>query len=199
LPEKPLISSTSGEKKLDDKRRQYDEGWKHVQIDHSHHHHHRPLHNPFREIQSTGGESLLPEKPIISSTSGEKKLDEKRRHTTKVGSMSKLITSEGDKDSTSLHDAINKRDLGAMLRMLGEGAPKDEVNKFGQTPLFVAAENGLMEMVRHLVIRRRSPAAMVVLLCMVVLYAVTWRWWSTCWSKGRRRDKVLIGGSTAVC
>ncbi len=67
--------------------------------------------------------------------------------------MSKLINSDDDKDSRSLHDAINDGDLEAVLRMLGEGASKDEMYN-GQTPLFVAAEKGWLEIVQCLVTRR---------------------------------------------
>jgi ankyrin repeat protein len=58
--------------------------------------------------------------------------------------MSKLISSD-DKNSRSLHDAIDKGDLEATMRMLAEGTSKDEVNRFGETPLYVAAGKGHLE------------------------------------------------------
>jgi ankyrin repeat protein len=68
--------------------------------------------------------------------------------------MSKLISSEDNENSRSLHAAINEGDLEAALRMLGEGASKDEVNEVnssGQSPLYAAADKGWLEIVQCLV------------------------------------------------
>jgi hypothetical protein len=64
--------------------------------------------------------------------------------------MSKLISSD-DKKNESLHDAINDGDLEAVLRVLGEGASKDEVNEVnssGETALWIAADKGQTETIK---------------------------------------------------
>jgi ankyrin repeat protein len=66
--------------------------------------------------------------------------------------MSNLISSTCQ-NSRSLFDAINEGDLEAMMRMLEEGASKDEVDSSGRTPIYAAAKKGLLEMVQQLMIR----------------------------------------------